>query len=103
MLLTAVLSQVHSPTADDIYSKKTIDHPSGYESTDSAAVYTEKNNTSSDQVLLSQARCSESISFAGKLASFICITFSTVEVIQMVSTDIWTWVSLVLDMDNHSV
>lgn len=74
------------------------------ESTGSAAIYTEKNNTSSDQVLLSQARCSESVSFAGKLASFICIIiFSIVEVIQTVSTEIWTWVSLVLAMDKHSV
>lgn len=55
----------------------------------SAAVYTVKNNTGSDQVLVSQGSCNESASSAGKLASFICIGFfSTAEVIQMVSTEI---------------
>lgn len=68
----------------------------------SEVIYTEKSNTGSDQVLLYQASCNESISYAGRFAFFLCIICFTEQGIQMVSTEIWTWVSLVLAMNNQT-
>ena len=39
----------------------------------------------------------------GNLHLLFVLFFSTAEVIQMVSTEIWTWISFVLDMSNQTV
>lgn len=40
--------------------------------------------------------------YAGRLAFFLCIICFTEQGIQMVSTKIWTWVSLVVAMNNQT-